>query len=174
LAAWFFGAISIVLAVLLGRISVTHGRLQTEAKELKLQLEEASRRLAELEASSRPGGLFQKAVSSLVALGVPGLVLLAVMATSGFAGAAAITSALATLGGPAGMIGGIAALIALGLASKALAEYGFPKLAEAVVSGLLSRGESRESIRKTIDSIPRWVISNKARRKAIEALEMAG
>lgn len=36
LAAWFFGAISIVLAVLLGRVSVMHGRLQTEAKALKL------------------------------------------------------------------------------------------------------------------------------------------
>jgi hypothetical protein len=70
------------------------------------------------------------------------------MANSGFAGAAAITSALATLGGPAGMLGGIAALIALGLDSKTLAEYGFPKLAEAVVRGLIGKGESSVLSRK--------------------------
>jgi hypothetical protein len=142
-----------------------------QSEVFEVRLEEAARRLTEIEASSKPGTLFQKAVAALVGLGVPGLVLLAVMATSGFAGAAAITSSLAVLGGPAGMIGGVAALIALGLASKAIAEYGYPKVAEAVVRGLVSKGESKESIRRKLDGIPRWIISQSARDKAIAAVE---
>src|SRR5258708_35391917 len=62
-----------------------------------------------------PGGTVSESGRSSCGAWRPRLVLLAVMANSGFAGAAAITSALATLGGPAGMLGGIAALIALGV-----------------------------------------------------------
>ena len=152
------------------KVELHEANLQRES--FKLQLEEAARKLAEIETSSKPEGLFQKAVAALVGLGVPGLVLLAVMATSGFAGAAAITSALATLGGPAGMIGGIAALIALGLASKAIAQYGYPKVAEAVVRGLITKGESKESIRRKLDAIPRWIISQDARAKAMAAVDV--
>lgn len=87
------------------------------------------------------------------------MILLAVMDTTVFAGAAAITTALAALGGPFGMLGGIAALIAMGIASKALAQYGFPKIAEAVVRGLVAKAESKAGIRRTVDSIPNWIIS---------------
>ena len=146
-------------------------RTAQQCDVFKEQLEEVTRHLSEVEASSKPGSIFQKAVAALVGLGVPGLVLLAVMATSSFAGAAAITSSLALLGGPAGMIGGVAALVALGLASKAIAEFGYPKVAEAVVRGLVSKGESQESIRRKLDGIPRWIISQKARDKAIAAVE---
>jgi hypothetical protein len=175
---WIFAALCVGLIAALVRLSIMHGRVCSENKELRNQLnrlsrslEEATQKLADLEISASQGGLFQKAVAALVGLGVPGLVLLAVMATSGFAGAAAITSALATLGGPAGMLGGIAALIALGLASKALAEYGFPKLAEAVVRGLIAKGESRESMRRKLDSVPRWIFSEAARDKALSSLD---
>lgn len=63
---------------------------------------EAVEKLAALEQlpESRDDGLFQRAVEGLVALGVPGLVLLVSVAVSGYAGAAALTSALAALGGP--------------------------------------------------------------------------
>ena len=47
-----------------------------------------------------------KIVEKIVGLGVPGLILLVAINISGYAGAAAITSSLAILGGPAGMIGG--------------------------------------------------------------------
>ncbi len=159
-------------------LGLSRRKLQAELKKtvdqcevFKKQLEDATRKLSEIEASSQPGSLFQKAVAALVGLGVPGLVLLAVMATSGFAGAAAITSSLALLGGPAGMVGGVAALVALGLASKAIAEVGYPKVAEAVVRGLVSKGESQQSIRRKLDTIPRWIISQGARDKAIAAVE---
>ena len=45
---------------------------------------------------------FDKLVSIIAGLGVPGLVLLFAMALTGYVGAAAITTALAALGGPAG------------------------------------------------------------------------
>jgi hypothetical protein len=164
------GALCVVLFMLLLKISSAHRRLLRETETLRTQLEEATSKLAEFQAKENTGGLFQNAVSALVGLGVPGLVLLAVMATTGFAGAAAITTALAALGGPFGMLGGIAALIALGLASKALAEYGFRKLAQAVVRGLIAKGESKESIFLTLNSIPRWILPNEARSKAIASL----
>ena len=77
-----------------------------------------------------------KVVQKLVALGIPGLVLLVVIATTGLAGGAAIVTALATLGGPLGMVGGIAALGILGLVADAIAEYGMSKIFAAVVEGL--------------------------------------
>ena len=49
-------------------------------------------------------------IQKVAALGLPGVVLVIVMATTGLTGAAAITTALAILGGPAGMLGGIAIL----------------------------------------------------------------
>lgn len=153
-------------------------KLKAELKEksarceaLEARLEDAILRLADLETVPESGRLFQKAVAGLVGLGVPGLVLLALLATSGFAGAAATTSSLALLGGPAGMLGGVTVLIALGLASKALTEFGYPKVAEAVVRGLVSKGESKESIRQKIGRIPRWLVSQSARDKAIAAVE---
>jgi hypothetical protein len=93
------------------------------------------------------------------------------MATSGFYGAAAITAALATIGGPFGMLGGIAVLIPMGMTAKALAEYGFPKLADAVVDGLIASGESTQTIAKSVSSIPRWALPSEARSKVLSSLE---
>jgi hypothetical protein len=169
-AVWILGSACLLLAFFLYRMSAKHGRLLVENHFLKDELEKATHRLAEVDAGSGSGGLFQRAVAALVGLGVPGLVLLAVMAVSGFSGAAAITSALAALGGPVGMLGGIALLVAIGLTSKALTEYGFPVLAEAVVRGLLKKGESKESIRSKIDGIPRWAVSSEVRSRILQVL----
>ena len=64
-------------------------------------------------------------VNLLAAAGVPGLILFAAMAVSGFSGAAAITVALASIGGPAGMLGGIGILVSLGVV---IARYGITDL----------------------------------------------
>ena len=61
-----------------------------------------------------------KLVSKVAALGVPGLVLVVAIGATGFAGGAAITTALAALG-PGGMIGGIATLGGLGLIPEGIA-----------------------------------------------------
>jgi len=62
-----------------------------------------------------------EAVRKIAALGLPGVVLLIAMATTGFTGAAAITAALAMLG-PGGMIGGIMFLGVIGIATDALCD----------------------------------------------------
>ena len=95
-----------------------------------------------------------KIVAKIVALGVPGLVLLAVMSLSGYAGAVALTTGLAMLGGPLGMLGGIAVLGLLVVISHALAEYGFDKLFPAVIEGLLKKGVSREEMESNIRKYP--------------------
>ncbi|WP_242053717.1 hypothetical protein [Nostoc parmelioides] len=49
-------------------------------------------------------------VKKVAAVGLPIIILVVTMATTGFTGVAAITAALAFLCGPAGMLGGIAVL----------------------------------------------------------------
>lgn len=51
------------------------------------------------------GKMLDDLIQIAVGMGVPGLVLGILVATSGYAGGAAMTVALATLGGPLGMIG---------------------------------------------------------------------
>jgi predicted GTPase len=58
------------------------------------------------------------------ALGIPGIVFLVTMSSTGLAGAAAVTSALAILGGPAGMYGGIVLLPIIAIAADYLTKYG--------------------------------------------------
>ena len=95
-----------------------------------------------------------KIITKLVALGVPGLVLLVLISVKGLAGAAASVAALAALGGPWGMLGGIAALGIMVLVSDALAKYGLDTLFEGVVDGLKEKGMSRAEIRNEIESYP--------------------
>lgn len=95
-----------------------------------------------------------KVVEKLVALGVPGLVLLVAISTTGLAGGAAIVAALACLGGPFGMMGGIAVLGILTLIVDALGEYGIEALFKEVLKGLQRKGLSPHDIRQTIASYP--------------------
>ncbi len=104
-----------------------------------------------------------KIIQKIVALGVPGLVLLIVMGTSGYAGAAAIVSSLALLGGPFGMIGGIAALGLMVLISNSIAKYGFEKIMKGVVVGLKEKGKSKNDIKIEIDSY--WTLTNDLKEK---------
>jgi hypothetical protein len=93
-------------------------------------------------------------VDKIAALGVPGIVLLVAMFATGWAGAAAITTALAILGGPFGMLGGIAVLGILGLISKGLTDYGFEALFKGVVEELRKKGKSRSDIEREISAYP--------------------
>jgi hypothetical protein len=112
-----------------------------------------------------------KVVDKIAALGVPGLVLMVAMAASGWAGGAAIVTALAILGGPLGMLGGIAVLIVLALISKALTTYGFEKLFVATIRRLYEQGMTKSEIRAKIDSYP---ISREIKLKVLDALEKLG
>jgi hypothetical protein len=93
-------------------------------------------------------------VDKIAALGVPGLVLVVAMAVTGWAGAAALTAALAFLGGPFGMLGGIAVLGILGLISKGLSDYGFEAIFKATVDELRRKGKSKVDIEREVESYP--------------------
>lgn len=95
-----------------------------------------------------------KIVSKIAGLGVPGLVLLLVMSSTGYIGAAALTSALSIMGGPWGMIGGITLLGILVQISTALSKYGVTKIFNAVIKELYKKGEDKKTILKKINSYP--------------------
>lgn len=106
-------------------------------------------------------------VTKIVALGLPGIVLLITMATTGLTGAAAITAALAMLG-PGGMLGGIAFLGVIGLASDSLSKYGLSEILKAVYLERYKNGENREKMFSEIDSL--W-ISTDLKRELKESLD---
>lgn len=93
-------------------------------------------------------------VSKLAAVGVPGLVILAIGATSTLVGGASIIMALSTMGGPFGIMGGVAAVALLALAVDALSEYGFEYIGKKVVERLKEEGKSDWEIRNEVNSYP--------------------
>ncbi len=109
-----------------------------------------------------------KIAEKIAALGIPGLILAIAIATSGLAGGAAIVVALATLGGPFGMLGGIALLGILVLISNAIATYGAEAVVNKVIANLKTKGLSKEEILKKINSYP---ISMGLKLKAKEYIE---
>ncbi len=108
----------------------------------------------------------------IAALGVPGLVLVVTMALTGYAGAAALTTALAALGGPFGMLGGIALLGLLALIAKALAEVGFEALFRAVLNRLRAKGLTIPQISEAVDGY--WFVSARLRDKLKRYLRLWG
>jgi len=111
------------------------------------------------------GKMLDEVIKKVVALGVPGLVLVVVMGTTGYAGAAAITLALATLGGPFGMLGGLFVLSVLTLIANAVAQYGIDIVARRVIDGLREKGLSNDQIWKQIRNIPSIILSKRYKRK---------
>ena len=97
-------------------------------------------------------------VNKLAGLGVAGLVLVGLVATSSYVGAVAITTSLAALGGPLGMVGGVIALTLIAAISSAIAKFGVESLAMAVVKKLIEDGGSYNSLIQEINNFP--LISN--------------
>jgi len=92
-------------------------------------------------------------VKKVTSLGIPGLILIIVMAVSGLKGAAALTFTLAVLGGPFGMLGGLAVLGIIGLISHSFAKYGVEKIVEAVIRENL-KTKTPDEILKEIEKYP--------------------
>jgi len=100
-------------------------------------------------------------VRKVAALGLPGVILLIAMATTGFTGAAAITAALAMLG-PFGMIGGIAFLGVVGIAADGLSKFGLEALLVGIYKERQEEGESKASLCKEIKGL---MVSSDLKRK---------
>ncbi len=100
-------------------------------------------------------------VSKLAGLGVSGLVLVGLVATSSYVGAVAITTSLAFLGWPFGMIGGVMLLTLIGAVSSAIARFGVDSLAKALVQRLRETGISEPEIIQEINNFP--LITNSLR-----------
>ena len=79
-------------------------------------------------------------VAKITALGIPGIILAIAVAANGWVGAAALTTALAALGGPLGMLGGVALLALMVLISEAIAKFGFEKILEAAINAEIKKG----------------------------------
>ena len=109
-----------------------------------------------------------RVVEIITGLGVPGLVLLVAMSFSGWAGAAAITTALATIGGPLGMLGGIAALGVMVLIASAISRFGFWEIFKRVLENLKEQGKTNEEILREIDGYP---IGNELKQKLRDYIE---
>ncbi|HAJ64724.1 MAG TPA: hypothetical protein DCP31_40380 [Cyanobacteria bacterium UBA8543] len=107
-----------------------------------------------------------EAVRKIAALGLPGVILLIAMATTGFTGAAAITTALAMLG-PGGMIGGIIFLGVIGIAADALSKFGLEALLVGVYKDRHEQGETLEALKREISGL---FISDDLKRKLREEL----
>lgn len=91
----------------------------------------------------------------LASIGIPALVFLAAMSATGLAGAAAITAALAALGGPVGMFGGVVALITMGGGISLISRYGVSKIMIEVSKKIMENENlSKEEMFKKIDSYP--------------------
>ena len=115
-----------------------------------------------------------RVVEIITGLGVPGLVLLAAMSLSGWAGAAAITTALSTLGGPLGMLGGITLLGGLVLIASAIPRFGFWNIFKRVLENLKEQGKTNEDILREIDGYPIADELKQKLRNCIENMEGEG
>ena len=93
-------------------------------------------------------------VEKVAGLGVPGLVLLVAVASTGLSGEAAIVAALATLGGPFGMFAGIGTVVVSGFIAAAISKFGFEEIFKRVLKKLKEQGKTKEDILQKIDRYP--------------------
>ena len=108
-------------------------------------------------------------VRKVAALGTPGIVFLVAMSSTGFAGAAAVTSALALLGGPAGMYGGIAVLPIIAIAADYLTKYGLEFLIAKIYQNRIGQdGQTVEAVVREITELR--FLSESSKTKVIERI----
>jgi hypothetical protein len=157
---------TVVLATVVWRMWKQIEDLRRENAIVQKRLEAVLEELDQYRAKGKRS--FKNIIASLVDLGTPGLVLLVLISTSGWFGAAAITAGLAALGGPFGMLGGIGVLLLLVPTARLIREIGLPKMSQAVIKGLIAKGYSQEDIRGEINKLSKFG----ARRLQSQIVEM--
>jgi hypothetical protein len=106
-------------------------------------------------------------VEKIIALGLPGVILLITMAATGVEATFAVPLALTILGGPFGMLGGLTVLGIIALIGDALSRFGV----EAILSKVYLERRKTEPITglfREIDSLP---ISDDLKRKLKDEVE---
>ncbi|BBE31734.1 hypothetical protein OSSY52_19140 [Tepiditoga spiralis] len=94
-------------------------------------------------------------IVKLASFGVLGMVILAMLATSGLAGAAAISTTLSTLGGPAGMAGGMLVLASAPVIVNYLDNYGIDYAMKKLMREYKKKGYSKYELRHEISKL--WI-----------------
>ena len=140
--------VCLALGICIVRLRRFIKQLETENGNLRDQLEDAIKRLAQLDQEPKSKS-FNKLVNLLVSAGVPGLIFVGAVSVSGFYGAAAITTVLAGFGGPWGMMAGVGTLILL---TAVLSQCDILDIARAVLAKLL-KTKSKAEIRQEIDAL---------------------
>ncbi len=107
----------------------------------------------------------EEMITLLAGLGGAGGVVLLVAATTGLAGGAALVAALAMLGGPFGILGGIFAVAGIAILVKYIADYGFEYMMVRLVAEWKKDGKSLYQIKADIDDLPGWIVSDSLKRK---------
>ena len=105
--------------------------------------------------------------TALVGLGTGGVILLFVTSVVGVAGGAAIVASLCALGGPFGILGGIAGLGIISFIAWGLANYGLEAILMRWCEGMKEKGHSFTEIRSEIESVPSYVLSDGMKAKLI-------
>jgi hypothetical protein len=95
----------------------------------------------------------ERVVSALASLGITGLLVVVIAGTTGYAGAAAITAALASFG-PGGMVGGIVCFALVALTMNAVAIYGWKSVEGAIINRWLSEGKSKDDTLAQFQRLP--------------------
>jgi|GEM_PF-1441626 hypothetical protein len=117
------------------------------------------------EPPSQSSSFDSKVFKVVASLGVPGVVLWILIATSSSVGAAAITSSLAILGGPFGMLAGIGVLVVLTVAGPTIVRIGLsglPKLLDIL-------GKSPEEVKQEISAMKK--LPAPVKKKVLDSLE---
>jgi hypothetical protein len=91
-------------------------------------------------------------VKKLAGLGLPGVILVILTATSG-GSSAAVAAVLTTIGGPFGIVGGIALLGLTTVLGDTIASYGIEAIVKAVYTER-SKTESTRALLKEIQDLP--------------------
>ena len=110
-----------------------------------------------------------KILDKLAGLGIAGIVLACVIATSGLTGVYALTAALSTLGGPfGGMFVGLAMLGLIAMTSTLIAKIGIDQVVILIVEKIVKKGKKKEDLIKELNSNPWRIVLSEDLRLKIE------
>lgn len=108
-------------------------------------------------------------VKKLAGLGLPGVILVVLTATSG-GSSAAVAAAITAFGGPFGIVGGIALLGLISVVGDAIAGYGL----EAILKAIYTQRSKTESVRILLKEIQDLPISDELKLKLKNELSPPG